>query len=77
MEVKVKAKISGCILCAAVSAVSPTTQPLELSTLPPYPWHTTNIDFLGPLPNSRYLLVVINRSTFTLCRCQNRIISVR
>ena len=55
MEVKVKAKISECILCATVSK-SPTPQPLEPSTLPPYPWHTTNIDFLVPLPNSKYLL---------------------
>ena len=50
MEAKVKGKISECILCAAVSK-RPTPQPLEPSTLPPYPWHTINIDFLGPLPN--------------------------
>ena len=36
MEAKVKVKISECILCAAVSK-SPTPQPLEPSTLPPYP----------------------------------------
>ena len=52
MEAKVKAKISEYILCAAVSK-SPTPQPLEPPTLPPYPWHTINIDFLGPLPNSK------------------------
>ena len=60
MEAKVKAKISECILCAAVSK-SPTPQPLEPSTLPQYPWHTINIDFLGPLPNSKYLLVAIEQ----------------
>ena len=60
MEAKAKAKISECILCAAVSK-SPTPQPLESSTLPPYPWHTINIDFLGPLPNSKYLLVAIDQ----------------
>ena len=60
MEAKVKAKISECILCAAVSK-SPTPQPLETLTLPPYPWHTINIDFLSPLPNSKYLLVAIDQ----------------
>ena len=59
MEAKVKAKISECILCPAVSKNS-TPQPLEPSTLPPYLWHTINIDFLGQLPNSKYLLVVID-----------------
>ena len=60
MEAKVKAKISECILCAAVSK-SPTPQPLEPSTLPPYPWHTINIGFLGPLPSSKYLLVAVDQ----------------
>ena len=36
MEATLKAKISEYILCAAVSK-SPTPQPLEPSTLPPYP----------------------------------------
>ena len=60
VKVKVKAKISECVLCAAVSK-GPTPQSLELSTLPPYPWHTINVDFLGPLLNSKYLLVVIDQ----------------
>ena len=60
MEAKVKAKISECILCAAVSK-RPTPQPLEPSTLPPYRWHTINIDFLGPLPKSKYLLVAVDQ----------------
>ena len=40
-EAKVKAKISKCVLCAAVSK----HQSLEHSILPPNPWHTTEIDF--------------------------------
>ena len=58
MEAKVKAKIYECILCATVSK-HPTHQPLEPSTLIPYPWHTTNIDF--PLPNLKYLLVAVDQ----------------
>ena len=53
METNVKTKISEYILRAAVSKRL-TPQPLEPSTLPPYLWHTINIDFLDPLPNSKY-----------------------
>ena len=53
METNVKTKISEYILHAAVSKRL-TPQPLEPSTLPPYLWHTINIDFLDPLPNSKY-----------------------
>ena len=60
MKAKMKAKISQSISCAAVSK-GLTPQPLEPSTLPPYPLHTTNIDFLGPLLNSKYLLVIIDQ----------------
>ena len=60
VEAKVKAKISECNLCPVVSK-SPTTQPLEPSTLSPYAWHTINIDFLGRLPNSKYLLVALDQ----------------
>ena len=60
MKAKVKTKISECILCTAVSK-SPTPQPLEPSTLPPYLWHTINIDFLGPLSNLKYLSVAIDQ----------------
>ena len=39
--------------------------PLKVSSLPPDPWHTVNMDFLGPLPDGSHLLVVIDqRSRF-------------
>ena len=59
MEAKVTAKRSECILSAAVLK-SPPPQSLELSILLRYPWHTINIDFLGQLPNPKYLLVAID-----------------
>ena len=52
MKAKVKTKISECILCTAVS---------KSPTLPPYLWHTINIDFLGPLSNLKYLSVAIDQ----------------
>ena len=60
MEAKAKAKTSECILCAAVLKHQ-TPQPSEPSTLPPYPWHTISVDFLGPLANSKYLLVAVDQ----------------
>ena len=63
MEAKAKARISECILCAAVLK-SLTLQSLEISTLPPYPCHTINIDFLGPLPNSKYLVAIDQYSRY-------------
>ena len=35
--------------------------PLQPSTIPQDPWQTLNIDFLGPLPNQNYLLVVVDQ----------------
>ncbi|XP_057302657.1 uncharacterized protein K02A2.6-like [Hydractinia symbiolongicarpus] len=47
------------------SARYPTKQntppPMQPSTLPSDVWHTLNIDFLGPLPNEKYLLVVVDQ----------------
>ena len=60
MGLKVKAKISRCILCASVLK-SQTSQPLETTSLPLYPWHTINIDFLGSLSHSQDLLVAIDQ----------------
>ena len=35
--------------------------PLQPTQLPPTPWHTVNMDFLGPLPSGEMLLVVIDQ----------------
>ena len=31
---------------------------LKMSNFHPEPWHTINVDFLGPFPTGEYLLVV-------------------
>ena len=48
--------------CIACQANGPETKPdpLQMSPLPPAPWHTVNIDFCGPFPTGEYLLVVID-----------------
>ncbi|CAB4036465.1 Transposon Tf2-9 poly [Paramuricea clavata] len=35
-------------------------EPLRMTTLPPQPWHTVNIDFCGPFLGGSYLLVIID-----------------
>ena len=60
-EAKVKTKISKCVLCAAVSK----RQSLEHSTLPPNPWHTTEIDFhtiLTPIFTLSVVQIVSSKS---------------
>ena len=59
IEEKVKKTIEGCIACQANSPFSPPV-PLQMTTLPPKPWHTVNVDFCGPFPTGEYLLVVID-----------------
>ena len=34
--------------------------PLQMSPLPPEPWHTVHMDFCGPFPTGEYLFVVVD-----------------
>jgi hypothetical protein len=54
-----KNTIDTCIFCQANRPNGPP-EPLRMTTLPPQPWHTVNIDFCGPFPGGAYLLVVID-----------------
>ena len=50
-----------CVPCQASLHPSPKCQPpLNMTKLPPRPWHTLNADFCGPFPNGEKLLVVID-----------------
>ena len=48
--------------CLACQANSTDNRPdlLQMSPLPPAPWHTLHINFCGPFPTGEYLLVVID-----------------
>ena len=48
--------------CIAYQANVPSNRPdsLQMSPLPPDPWHTVHMDFCGPFPSEEYLLVVID-----------------
>ena len=56
---EVEKLLDGCLAC---QANGPNTKPapLQMSPLPPTPWHTVHIDFCGPFPTGEYLLVVID-----------------
>ena len=55
----VKRTIETCIACQA-NGPDNRPDPLQMSPLPPTPWHTLHIDFCGPFPTGEYLLVVID-----------------
>ena len=56
---RVKIKVEQCVACQAISSGS-RPDPLQMSPLPPEPWHTVHIDFCGPFPTGEYLFVVID-----------------
>ena len=55
----VKRMINKCIVCQA-NGPSNHPDPLQMSPLPPDPWHTVHMDFCGPFPLGEYLFVVID-----------------
>ena len=59
IEARVKQLIGNCIACQA-NGPENHPEPLQISTLPPEPWHTVHVDFCGPFPTGEYLLVTID-----------------
>lgn len=60
--------IEGCIPSLAATN-SKTRNPLQMSKLPMEPWSELYMDFLGPFPDGRLLLVVVdNYSRYPLVR---------
>ena len=52
--------ITFCLPCQLIGLPKPPA-PLQPTQLPPKPWHTVNMDFLGPLPSGEMLLVIIDQ----------------
>ena len=59
IEATAKQLIGNCIDCQA-NGPENHPKPLQMSTLPPEPWHTVHVDFCGPFPTGEYLLVTID-----------------
>ena len=59
IDKEVKQVIDYCIPCQAnTSSLCPS--PLQMSELPPEPWHTIHVAIYGPFPTGEYLLVAID-----------------
>lgn len=59
IDEEAKKLINNCMACQANSPAS-YPDPLQMSPLPPEPWHTVHMDFCGPFPTGEYVLVVID-----------------
>ena len=55
----VKRVVNTCIACQADGPEN-RPDPLQMSHLPPAPWHILHMDFCGPFPSGEYLFVVID-----------------
>ncbi|CAB3983491.1 PREDICTED: uncharacterized protein K02A2.6-like [Paramuricea clavata] len=61
IDKQVEQMVKECIPCQAAVHQSPKCEPpLNMTKLPPHPWHTLNADFCCPFPNGEKLLVVID-----------------
>ena len=59
IDEEVKRIIDSCIPCQA-NGPENRPDPLQMSPLPPEPWHTVHMDFCGPFPTGEYLFVAID-----------------
>ena len=55
----VKTTLESCLACQAVGKAAPP-ESVRLTSMPEAPWDLVHADFVGPLPSSEYLLVVID-----------------
>ena len=62
IDIQIKDMIENCIPCLA-TGVSTKPEPIKLTRMPEAPWEKIHIDFKGPLPGGKYLMVVIDRYT--------------
>ena len=61
IDKQVEQMVKECLPCQAAVRQSPKCQPpLNMTKLPPHPWHTLHADFCGPFPNGEKLLVLID-----------------
>ena len=55
----VKTTLESCLACQAVGKAAPP-EPVRLTSMLEAPWDLVHADFIGPLPSSEHLLVVID-----------------
>ena len=57
LEADVNNHIGKCTSCIA-NTNGPNPQPIRMSELPKHPWEEVEIDFYGPIPSGKMLLVI-------------------
>ena len=62
MDRSVKELLSNCMPCLAAGS-GPPVEPIKMTSMPEHPWEKLHLDFKGPLPGGKYLLVLIDRYT--------------
>ena len=60
MNTMVEEVVRTCIPCLATGKNVPP-EPIKMTKMPAEPWEKLHLDFKGPLPDGKYLLVVIDR----------------
>lgn len=55
----VESKCKQCLQCQAVGK-GPNPEPLQIRAMPTKPWSHLSADFLGPLPNNKFLFVLVD-----------------
>ena len=60
MDKLVEEELQHCIPCQA-SVKKNTKAPVQPTEIPDHVWQTVNTDYLGPLPDNQYALVMINQ----------------
>lgn len=59
IDESMKQAIEKCVACQA-NGPENCPDPLQMSCLPPEPWHTVHADFCGPFPTGEYLFIIID-----------------
>ena len=60
MDYMIENELLNCIACQA-SSKHKTHTPIKPTQIPSKVWETINIDYLGPLPNGKYIFVIIDQ----------------
>ena len=64
MDKAIEDEINNCIACQSTGRLTPPAK-IQPSLLPNEVWDTLNVDFLGPLPNGKYVFAIMDqRSRF-------------
>ena len=59
MDKAIEDEINNCVACQSTDRPTPPAK-IQPSLLPNEVWDTLNVDFLGPLPNGKYVFAIMD-----------------